>query len=242
MHIDNYYFFIMQDNIMNNTKESLLNMVDLLICNGEMNPSEIARYTKRAFDLTDPEDVRCEMEDWFKAAGVEQVTNKKFSLSGCPFTKEEIKQLYENDNILLCIPKKVSREELGKLFHIDSWALTDKLVTRVEEEKDFWFYTSRDLKPKWMKKTGVEVANLIDDNNYVHFSLERYVIFLARMRYLTGHIPDSEYWIWLTTGRYDRSGMLMAGIDRYGNFNVHGWMPQFYASFLGGRYGMLSVK
>ena len=242
MHIEFPYVFTMQGNIMDNTKKNLLKMVDLLISNGEMNPSEISRYTKKAFDLTDPEDVRCEMEEWFIAAGIEQVTKRKFSLESCPYTKEEIIKIKENNNILLCIPKKTSREELGELFHINTWALADKLVTRVEEEKDFWFYTSKDLTPKWMKKTGVEVANLIDDNNYVHFSLERYIVFLARMRYLTGHVPDSEYWIWMTSGRYDRSGMLMAGFDRLENFSVHGWMPQFSSSFLGGRYGMTSIE
>ena len=231
----------MKENSITQSKDSLLNILDYMIGQGQIKPSEIARYTKMAFNYTEPEDVRYEMEEWYKNAGIEQVTNKKFSLSACPYSKEELIKIREEGNIVLCVPKDITREEIGKLFHFDTWALADPLVTRVQEEEDFWFYTSSESTPSSMRQTGVEVANMIDDNNYVHFSLERYMIFLARMRFLTGSIPDNEYWIWLTTGRYDRSGMLMAGIDRFGKFNVHGWMPQFYANYLGGRWGKTKV-
>ena len=226
---------------MSKTKERILSMVDFMVSNGEIKPIELLRYTNMALNLTDPKDVQYEMENWYRAAGIERITKKRLVISPCPYSSEEIKKIYEMNNMLLCIPKGITRETLGKLFHFNSWALHDDLVTRVEEKEDLWFFTSKSLKPIWMKKSGIEITNTINENEYVHFSLERYIIFLARSLYLTGHLPDEEYWIWLTSGRYDRSGMLMAGIDRKGNFNVHGWMPQFSASFLGGRYGQKKI-
>lgn len=223
---------------MNKTKESILNLLDILVGEGVIKPSEIARYTNKTYNLFEPEEIRTEMEEWFKSAGVELITHRSFSLDPCPFSKEEIKEIYDNNEIVICIPKDITREELGKLFHLESWALSDSLVTRVIEKEDLWFRTSRSLTPVWMNVTGVEAATKIKDEDYVHFCIERYIVFIARMRYLAGHIPDLEYWIWLTSGRYDRSGMLIAGIDRNKRFNVHGWMPQFSASFLGARYGI----
>jgi len=98
------------------------------------------------------------------------------------------------------------------------------------------------MKPDRIRSTGISIAHSIDNEGWVHFTLERYLVFLAAMKAQHGQYPDREYWIWITKGRYDRSGMLMAGIDRLGHFNAHGWMPQFEAGFLGARHGELPEK
>jgi hypothetical protein len=108
-----------------------------------------------------------------------------------------------------------------------------------DRKKRFLVHDECESDARIYKKTGVEITREFEDQKKVLFSLERYLVFIARMRYLSATTPDSEYWIWLPHGRYDRSGMLIAGFDRYGTFNVHGWMPQFCASFLGARYGSL---
>ena len=193
---------------------------------------------KDTADLKDPEFIRYEFEDWYRKMGLESITGKKLTISECPFTREELEKAVEQREMILCVPKGVTREELGKLFRIDSWSLHDSLVTLATEEEDCWFRTSMSYVPGFMKKTGVEISYQFEDEHKLNFSLERYLVFIGRMRYLTGKTPDLEYWIWLPRGRYDRSGMLMAGFDRNGVFNVHGWMPQFSASFLGARYGV----
>lgn len=223
-------------------KNGVLHMVEELVSENVIRSSELRKYVNDALELTDPEEVRYEMEQWYRCSGIEVITGRKFELGECPFTKEEIQEAIDQDEMILCIPKGVSREELGKMFHIDSWALHDQLVTNVPEKEDFWFRTSMSLTPTDMKRTGIDIATSYEKEQKVQFSLERYIVFIARMRYLTHKTPDSEYWIWIPYGRYDRSGMLIAGYDRFGNFNAHGWMPQFSASFLGSRYGILPRK
>ncbi len=224
---------------MENTKKNLLILVENLLNQKILSPSDLRPYTGGTLDSSDPEFVREDLEDWYRKSGIESVTGRKLKLSPCAFTEEEIREAQRHNEIILCVPGGVTREEFGKLFYVESWALSDPLVTRATEKEDFWFMTSANPTPGYLKKTGLEITQEFEDQKKVHFSLERYLVFIARMRFLSGATPDSEYWIWLPHGRYDRSGMLIAGFDRYGTFNVHGWMPQFSASFLGARYGSL---
>ncbi|HEY9062652.1 MAG TPA: hypothetical protein VIO64_19460 [Pseudobacteroides sp.] len=223
---------------MENTKQSILSLVDNLLSQKVISPSDLRRYVRQSIDDTDPEFIREEMETWYRNAGIESIIGKKLELSPCPFTAEEILEAQQNQETILCVPKGISREEFGELFHIKSWALHDPLVTPAIEQEDCWFKVSMSLTPSYMNKSGIELCHQFEDEKKMHFSLERYLVFIARIRYLTGKTPDSEYWIWIPRGRYDRSGMLIAGFDRNASFNVHGWMPQFSASFLGARYGI----
>ncbi|PJI06506.1 MULTISPECIES: hypothetical protein [Clostridium] len=223
---------------MNNTKQKILGLIEELVEEKVLNSFDFERYVKGAVDSNDPSYITHEMEEWYKDMGLEYITGKRLSLSECPFTREEIEETQKNGETILCVPKGISREDLGKLFRIDSWALHDQVVTRAPETEDCWFRTSMSLIPRHIRTTGVENAHRAEDENKLNFSLERYLVFIGRVRYLTGKNPDSQYWIWLPRGRYDRSGMLIAGFDRTGSFNVHGWMPQFSSGFVGARFGI----
>jgi hypothetical protein len=227
---------------MENTKYSVLSLLEQLLIQRVIQPADIKKYLRDSLTSTDPEYIREEMEKWYRNAGIEAITGRKFNLSPCPFTEAEIIEAQQNQEIILCVPKGVKREELGKLFYIDSWVLHDSLVNRVTEKEDNWFRTGISMTPGNMKQTGMEVFHRFEEENKLNFSLERYLVFIGRVRYLTGQTPDSEYWIWLPQGRYDRSGMLIAGFDRNGAFNAHGWMPQFSAGFLGARFGIYPRK
>ncbi len=219
------------------SKESILNLVECLVNEDVITGSDLKRYIPKEESLTSPEYVRLDLERWYINMGIEDITGKKFQLSECPFTKEEIEEAKENNEIIICIPKDVTREQFGELFRIDSWALHDNLVTSASEKSDFWMRTSANSNPSYVNMVGIDLINKLDDENKLHFSLERYLVFIQRMKYLKNITPDEEYWIWLPKGRYDRSGILVAGYDRNGNFNVHGWMPRFSASFVGARFG-----
>jgi len=223
---------------MENTKQKFIGLIEEMLGQKIITFYDLKKYVKDLKDLTDPVFVKYEMEEWYKNMGLEHITGRKLSLSDCPFKQEELEEAYEKGEIILCIPEGIKREEFGKLFRLDSWALYDPLVTPATEKEDCWFRTSMSLTPVYMNSTGVDVSRDIEDQNKLNFSLERYLVFIGRMRYLTGKTPDLEYWIWLPRGRYDRSGMLIAGFDRNTNLNVHGWMPQFSASFLGARFGI----
>lgn len=223
---------------MENTKRSILKLIDQLIAENSLSLNELKKYSQDVRNITAPTNVKWEMEQWYRTLGIEYLTGKEFELSECPFSEEEIIYANTHNEMILCIPKGITREVLGKLFHIDSWALHDLLATPVTEKEDFWFKTSMKEIPDYLNISGIDAYRQIEDGNYINFSLERYLVFIARMRYITGKTPDSEYWIWIPAGRYDRSGMLMAGFDKLGKFNVHGWMPRFQASFLGARFGI----
>lgn len=217
---------------MENSKNQMLKLIDNMLNANVLQRTDLKRFTANLeHSPDDPEMLRLELESWYRGMGVDQIIGRKFELSPCPFTSEEIRSSRENGEIILCFPKGITREQIGELTRISSWALKDPLVTAATEQEDCWIRTSAALSPSLMKHTGLEVAHLVEDSGDLNFSLERYLLFVARVRFLTGNTPDSEYWIWLPRGRYDRSGMLIAGFDRNGCFNVHGWMPQFSASF-----------
>jgi hypothetical protein len=110
------------------------------------------------------------------------------------------------------------------------------MVSDTRETEDFWLKTPKTAAPPHLNKSAAHVRRLFEDEGHLGFSLERYLVFAARIRYLTGEYPDRRYWTWLLRGRYDRSGMLIAGFDPQGKFSVQAWMPAFQASFLGARW------
>jgi hypothetical protein len=221
------------------TKQYFLTLLEVLLETGVITPHELSRYAKPCESPFEPEVIRQDLEEWYRNLGIENILHRRFSLSPCPFTREEIEEAMQQQECILCVPAGVTRQQLGQLFRIENWALSDPLVTPTVEKEDFWFRTSMSLQPTYIQRTGHEIKHLFEAENKVHFSLERYLVFIARMQYLTKQTPDLQYWIWLPHRAYDRSGMLIAGFDRHGTFNVHGWMPQFSASFLGARYGHL---
>jgi len=193
-------------------------------------------------DINDPILVKKEMENWYVGLGITDITGKEFSLADCPFTKEEIVEANKKNEMILCIPKNLSKKQLGRLFRIDNWALDDDLVEEVIEKNDLWIKTKASESPEFIRETGVNITRKLREENKVLFSLGIYLVYIARYRYIYNKTPDSEFWIWINKGRYDRSGMLIAGFDRNHKFNVHGWMPHFSAGFLGARFGELPKK
>lgn len=221
------------------TKESILLFIEGMLRDNILQTEDL-RVFQRQTNPDTPDAVRAMMEDWYVGMGIESIIGRRLVLSQCPFSQEEIQEAYKNEEAILCVPANVSRAQFGELFRINTWALSDPLITQVPETEDLWFRTKMSESPSMIKTTGIDVANLYGSYPYIQFSLERYLVFIGWYRHLYGKNPDQEYWIWLPHGRYDRSGMLMAGFDRFHNFNVHGWMPQFSAGFLGARFGIIS--
>lgn len=223
-------------NTPSSTKQGFLAFMEALLKQGVIDAQDLSRYAKPITSETDPAFVQQELENWYHSLGIESIINRKLMLSQCPFTRDEIEEAYKNNEIILCVPKEVNRQQLAHLFRIETWALYDPLVPYTTEKEDFWFRTSSSLEPVYHNISGIEARHLFDAEAKQPFSLERYLVFIARIRHLTGKTPDYQHWTWLTHRSYDRSGMLIAGFDRNNSFSVHGWMPQFSASFLGARY------
>ncbi len=217
------------------TRDEALNLVRAMLTDGIIAAHDLVGFAPRVINAHDPEALRHEWEQWYVSLGIEMVTGRRFHLDPCPFTEDEIAAAAAAGDIILGVPKGVSRRELGELFRLSSWALSDPLISDTTESEDFWLKTSRSPSPPHLNKSAADVRRLFEDQRKLGFSLERYLVLAARTRYLTGAYPDYRYWTWLLRGRYDRSGMLIAGFDPQGVFSVHAWMPRFQASFLGAR-------
>ena len=218
------------------TRGSALGVIEAMMADGIIEEQDMLRFKSNKIDEYEPEYIRTEMERWYKTLGIEYITKQKLALQLPYFTREEIQEAIENDELILCVPKGVSRKQLGQLFGIDSWALTDNLIADTTEENDFWFMMKKSQDIEHQDKSGIEVKRIYEKEGKLGLSLERYMVFIARLRYLENITPDIKTKVWITRGAYEKKAMLIAGFDSEMKFSVHGWLKQFHSPYIGGRY------
>jgi hypothetical protein len=217
------------------TRERALGLVQGLLADGIISGTDLRSYVPSTMDPHDPESLRQEYESWFKAIGIETVTGRPLNLGPCPYTRDELVEAAADGWIPVVSPQGLSLDEAARLFHLDTWAASDPLVTSPPEEEDLWFLTPGGLIPTDPNQSARELRRRYEQEDMAGLSLQRYMIVTARLRHLTGQAPDFRWWVWIMRGRYDRSGFLIAGFDPNGRFSVHGWMPNFQAGFVGSR-------
>ncbi len=221
-----------QNLLRKNALETIKSMIDDKI----ISACDLRALVPKEEDPFDPEHVRQNMEKWYKTLGIEEVIRRKFSLSLPFFTRDEIVKADEANEILVCVPKEVTRSQLGNLFNLSSWALDDSLVSNTTEIEDFWFTTKRTLVPDCLDKSGNEIRRTYENESKLGMSLERYMVFVARMRYLGLGTPDLKHRSWLVRGKYEGKMMLVAGFDSNGKLSIHAWMPHLHSPLIGGRH------
>lgn len=183
------------------------------------------------------EGVRDDLETWFRHAGMNLFVEGSFSLSQCPFTEQEIEEAEASGRMVLCVPRSISRQNLGRLLHLESWALSDGLVGRSGgRDLDDWFITDASPTPPHVNLSPKEALRLFDEQHVYGFSIERYLVFIARYRLLNETYPDYRWWTWLLSHKYDQSAYLIAGFDPNGVLSIHGWRKTFQADFVGARW------
>jgi len=162
---------------------------------------------------------------------------EKFALQLPYFTKEEIKDAYDNNEVIVCVPKGIGVEVLGRLFNFSSWAFVDPLVNSKPEVEDFWFKTSCSIKPEYLDREGREIKSMYQRDGKLNMNLGRYLTFLAYMRY-KGTILDQLHKVWLPNSRYEKEKeCFIAGLRfKMEMLAVHGWMPNFHSPLVGGRF------
>lgn len=218
-------------------KKQALQWIQKLIDEGTITPQNLVPLLQQSkTDIYKSKKIQQQLEEWFRELGIEHITGKSFSLSPCPFKKEEVEEATKKGEITLCVPAGLTLTELGKLFHINCWALEDSLYAEKPYKEDFWFRTPMTFEPPYINISAKEARRIFEDEGKLGFSLARYLVFVSRVKYLTGRYPDQKWWTWLLAYKYDRSGFLIAGFDSEKKFSVHGWMPNFKAKFVGARY------
>jgi hypothetical protein len=217
-------------------RENILAFIQAAIEDKVITTQDLKQFIPKNANPTEPEYLRQDMETWYKILGIENLVGRSFSLRLPYFTEGEIKEAYENNEILLCVPKGVTKKQLGTLFNFSSWAIEDSLVNKTVEIEDFWFKTKNTIVPDYLDKTGIEINREFQKERKLGMSLERYMVLVARMRYLYGKTPDVKYRTWITRGKYEGNSMLIAGFDSQMKFSVHGWLPHFHSPLCGGRY------
>lgn len=217
-------------------RSKAISLIKSMINEQVITAQDLSPLIENIGDPFDPEYVRQEMEKWYKTLGIESLIDREFTLSKPSFTREELKEAHAQHEIILCTPRGITRKQFGILFNLTTWALDDELITDAIEVEDFWFTTKQSFEPYLLDKTGLEIQKIFDKEGKLGMSLSRYMTFIARMRYITGKTPDTKHRVWLTRGRYDQKGMLIAGFDSNSKFSVHGWLPQFRSPRCGARY------
>jgi len=226
------------------SKEQILNLIQAMIADCILKPQDLSRFVPSVTDPFDPEFIREEIEKWYINIGIEEIIGRKILLSRCPFNRNEIEEASQRNEMILCVPKGVTSKQLGYLFRFSSWVFEDTMVTSSIEKEDFWFRTPKTFEPpdEYCNKKAKQIRRIFEDEGKLGFSLQRYLVIVARIRCLTGRLPDMRWWTWLLNNKYDRSAYLLAGFDPNGKFSVHAWMPDFKAKSLSARYAVISER
>jgi hypothetical protein len=217
-------------------RDKTLSMIQAMLNDNIISQQDLRRFVSKERDPLDPEQIRSDMEEWYRTLGIETLLGRPFQLKRPFFTREEIAAACNNEEMVVCVPAGVDRKCLAKLFHIDSWSVDDAAIPETTETEDFWFFTKMAVKAEETNKTGTEVKRNLESRGFLGMTLERYLTFIARMRHLYGKTPDEKSWVWLTRGKYEGKSMLIAGFDSSLKLSVHAWLPQFHSPYCGVRY------
>lgn len=162
----------------------------------------------------------------------------------CPFTDREIAELSETNELLVYLPAKLSMRELCDLFEIKANVDFDneRMIRNVMTKEDNWFICSASERPELLYQSARKSQRRYEDESLHGMDFRRYLAFLAMFRDKFGQLPDQQYWTFLHSGSYDRSGISIVGFDRNNVLNHHGWMKDFRAKFVGSRYVVLPPR
>lgn len=97
-----------------------LDTIGAMLDDGIIKGQDLRRFIGEEVDVCEPEYLRWKMEMWYRTLGIEYLSKGKFALQLPYFTKEEIKDAYDNNEVIVCVPKGIGVEVLGRLFNFSS--------------------------------------------------------------------------------------------------------------------------
>lgn len=173
---------------------------------------------------------------------LEELNLKK--LFTCPFTNQEISELEKTNEMLVYLSADLSAQELCKIFGIRTNIdfENEKMIRNVMINEEQWFITSANEVPELMNKSGRYSRRIYEARGLHGMDLRRYLAFVGEFKHRYRKFPDQQYWTFLLSGSYDRSGTSIAGFDKNGILSHHGWMDDFKKQFVGSRYVVLPPR
>lgn len=203
--------------------ETLLRLVERAVEEGHLARRDLLRIVCSA--VYDPEWVRLDLARWLSDSGIRAATGtERRSLSACPFSEKELRSADERNEIPVVIPAGMRREHLAMAFNMRHWVFGEAGVTSVADgDEDRWLLicAGDDL-----FESGESCSGAMADAEALGqtgLSLEEYILFSQRVRYLTGNFPDSTKWTWLPRSSYVSSLVLCAGFPGNNELFLNLW-------------------
>tara|TARA_Y100000031_G_scaffold140205_1_gene167710 strand:+ start:149 stop:862 length:714 start_codon:yes stop_codon:yes gene_type:complete len=220
-------------------KKFYLTLIREALDKGDLTQDDLRNLLSPYEDKETPENLTETFYNWYLNLGIESLTKNKFNLTKCPFTSEEIKKAYLNNEFIIVIPKNITSKQLLTLFNLNCiHDLDDKLIQYKVEIEDTWIKVSALDIPEHLDRTCIEINRIYEDEEKSTMNLPKYIVFMAWFFKINNKYPDVNYWNYLIASKYDRSGVLIAGYDDRNNaLNVHGWKKNHpRETWLGSRY------
>lgn len=176
---------------------------------------------------------------------VKSIYGEHVPMAPCPFTEEEIAELDKTNELLIYVPSQMSMGAMCEMLNIKpnvNFTNEGRMIRNVMVEEAHWYITSASKTPELMNKSGKAAKREFEDEGLHAMDMRRYLAFCAAFKQRFGELPDQQYWCFLLSGSYDRSGVSVVGFDAQGTLSHHGWMHNFQSKFTGSRYAILAPR
>lgn len=204
------------------SSQALIRLIEHSLQEGQIARRDVLRAVCDTF--YHPEWVRLDFEHWLAETGITAAIGvEPRRLPPCPFGADELRAADENDEIPVAIPAGLRREHLAKAFGIRHWAISEANVTSMDAGKPVWLLVSAREGLSFVGKSCTEAVVAAEKTGHTGLSLEEYVVFAQRFRYLTGCAPDSIDWTWLPRSAYATSLVPCGGFPAQNDIFVNVW-------------------
>jgi len=162
----------------------------------------------------------------------------------CLFTEQEITELGKTDELLVYLPANISMAELCDRFKIKTNINfeNETLIRNVMTNENQWFIADGSEFPELINKSGRYAKRIYENQGLFGMDFRRYLAFVGTFQNKFGKFPDQQYWTYLLSGSYDRSGTSIIGFDKNKILSHHGWIDDFKKQFVGSRYVVIPPR
>jgi hypothetical protein len=212
--------------------EIILRLVEEAVASGHLARRDVWRIVSNT--TYDPDAVRLDLARWLADVGLLAALGIDGRRIGrCPIGEKELRAADERNEIPLVVPAGLRREHLARAFGQRHWVFTEPGMTSEEPDAgERWLLVSASDSLFKQGDSCVDACTAAGEAGLAGLSLEEYVLFAYRLRYLTGVLPDRETWTWLPRTSY-ASLVVCAGFPDNSELFVNIWPSTEFHSNVG---------